>query len=141
MATNQAISGRWMVNVPVPSAVTVGMPVMFGAIGTLGCVPGVIVSLQPLPTPTAPTTATIDLGEDCYFLTAIARSANSPLITSAIKRGEQLYADAGTYDSTTNIRYSFNLDKNSSGTAFGNSLSAVAAGVTSTTCIVRLEGN
>lgn len=141
MATNQAINGRWNINVPVPSAVTVGQAIMLGQIGTPGCIPGIILALQPLPTPTSPTTATIDTGEDCYFLTVVARSANSPLVNSAIKPGDQLYADAGTYDATTNIRYGFNLDKNSSGTAFGNALTAVSSGTTSTTCTVRLEGN
>ncbi len=141
MATNQAIAGRWLINVPVPAAVTVGSPVFLGAIGTPGCLPGVIVALQPLPTPTSPTTATIDLGADVYKLTVIARSANSPLVNSAIKVGDQLYGDAGTHDSTTNIRYGFNLDKNQSGTAFGNSLTAVTSGSTSTSCKVRLEGN
>ena len=131
MATNQAIDGRWHINVPVPTAVTVGMAVL---VGTL---PGVVLALQPLPTPTSPTTATIDLGEDCYTLTVIGRSANSPLVTAAVKPGDPLYA-TGTYDSTTNITYSLTLDKNISGVRFGNSLSAVAAGVTSTTAVVRV---
>jgi hypothetical protein len=133
MATNQAIDGRWMINIPVPTAVTVGMPVL---VGTLA---GVVLALQPIPTPTSPTTATIDLGEDCYNLTVIAQSSQSPVSGLKILPGDELFA-SGTYDATTNVTYSLTIDKTRGNTPFGNSLSTIASGVTSTTCIVRLKG-
>lgn len=132
MATNQAIDGRWHINVPVPSSVTIGMPVL---VGTLA---GVVLALQPIPTPTSPTSATIDLGEDCYFLTVIGQSSQSPIGGLAIKPGDELFA-SGTYDATTNVTYNLTIDKTRGNTPFGNALSAVASGVTSTTCLVRLK--
>lgn len=134
MATNQAISGRQHINVPVPSAVTVGMPILIGQLA------GVVLALQPLPTPTSPTTATIDLGEDCYNLTVIAQSTQSPVSGLAIKPGDELFA-SGTYDATTNVTHSLTIDKTRGNTPFGNSLDAIASGVTSTSCRVRLKGN
>lgn len=132
MATNQAIGGRWRINVPVPSSVTVGMPVL---IGTLA---GVVLALQPIPTPGSPTTATIDLGWECYNLTVIGQSSQSPNSVHQIKPGDELFA-TGTYDATTNVTYNLTLDATRGNVPFGNSLSAVAAGVTSTSCIVRLK--
>jgi hypothetical protein len=133
MATNQAIDGRWRINVPVPSAVTVGMPVLVGALS------GVVLALQPIPSPLSPVSATIDTGDDCYFLTVAGNSTQSPVSALAIKPGDELFA-GGTYDATTNVTYNLTIDKTLGNTPFGNSLSAVASGVTSTTCIVRLKG-
>lgn len=132
MATNQAIDGRWRINVPVPSAVTVGMPVLVGTMS------GVVIALQPIPTPGSPTTATVDTGEDCYNLTVIAQSTQSPVSGLAIKVGDELFA-SGTYDSTTNVTYNLTIDKTRGNTPFGNSLTAIASGVTSTSCVVRLK--
>jgi hypothetical protein len=134
MATNQAIDGRWHINVPVPAAVTVGMPVL---VGTLS---GVVLALQPIPTPLSPVTATIDLGEDCYFLTVIGQSTQSPNSIQQIKPGDQIFA-TGTYDATTNVTYGLTLDKTRGNVPFGNVLDGIAAGVTSTTCRVRLKGD
>jgi len=133
MATNQAISGRHHINVPVPSAVTVGMPVLVGQLS------GVVIALQPLPTPTSPTTATIDLGEDCYTLSVIGQSQLSPNSVQAIGVGDELFA-SGTLDATTNVTYNLTIDKTRGNTPFGNSLDAVAAGVTNASCRVRLKG-
>lgn len=132
MATNQAISGRWHINVAVPSAVTVGMPVL---VGTLS---GVVIALQPLPTPTSPTTATIDLGEDCYFLSVVGQSQLSPNSVAQINVGDELYA-SGTLDATTNITYNLTIDKTRGNVPFGNSLTQVLAGVTNANCLVRLK--
>ncbi len=133
MATNQAIDGRWKINVPVPAAVTIGMPVLVGVLA------GVVVALQPIPSPLSPTMATIDTGEDCYFLTVAGASSQSPVANEAVKPGDELFA-SGTYDATTNVTYSLTIDKTLGNVPFGNSLDAVAAGVTSTTCRVRLKG-
>lgn len=131
MATNQAIDGRWHINVPVPAAVTVGMAVL---VGTLS---GVVLSLQPIPTPTSPTTATIDTGEDCYFLTCIGQSTQSPVSGQAIKAGDELFA-TGTFDATTNVTYALTIDKTRGNVPFGNALTPLASGVTGTVT-VRLK--
>ena len=132
MATNQAIDGRWHVNVLVPSAVTVGMPIL---IGTLS---GVVLALQPIPTPGSPTSATVDLGEDCYTLTVIGQSTQSPASVQTISVGQEIFA-TGTYDATTNVTYNLTLDGTRGNVPFGNALSKVASGVTSTSCVVRLK--
>ncbi len=132
MATNQAIDGRWRINVLVPAACTVGMPVL---VGTLS---GVILALQPIPTPTSPVSATIDLGADCYVLTVIGQSTQSPVSNMAISPGDELFA-AGTFDAVTNVTYNLTIDKTRGNVPFGNALTAVPSGVTSTSCIVRLK--
>jgi len=134
MATNQAIDGRWHINVPVPAAVTVGMPVLVGVLS------GVVLALQPIPTPLSPTTATIDLGEDCYFLTVSGGSTQSPVSGEAVKPGDELFA-IGTYDATTNVTYNLTLDKTLGNVPFGNSLDAIPSGTVSATCRVRLKGS
>lgn len=134
MATNQAIEGRWHINVPVPSAVTVGMPVLVGMLS------GVVLALQPIPTPLSPTTATIDLGQDCYFLAVAGNSTQSPVSAEAVKPGDEIFA-TGTYDATTNVTYNLTLDKTLGNVPFGNSLDAVPAGTTNANCRVRLKGN
>lgn len=134
MATIQAIDGRYHINVPVPTAVTVGMPVL---VGTLS---GVVLSLQPIPTPGTPTTATIDTGDDCYFLTVIGQSTQSPNSGQQINVGDELFA-SGTLDATTNVTYNLTIDKTRGNVPFGNSLTQILAGVTNTNCVVRLKGN
>lgn len=135
MATNQAISGRWHINCPVPSAVTVGMPVLVGTMS------GVVLALQPIPAGAGNfTTATIDTGDDCYNLTVIGQSTQSPNSVQAIKFGDELFA-TGTYDATTNVTYGLTIDKTRGNVPFGNALEATAAGVTNTSCTVRLKGN
>lgn len=134
MATNQAIDGRWRINVPVPTAVTVGMPVL---VGTLS---GVVLALQPIPAGAGSfTTATIDTGDDCYNLTVIAQSTQSPVSGLALKVGDELFA-SGTYDATTNVTYSLTIDKTRGNVPFGNALDALASGLTGTVT-VRLKGN
>jgi hypothetical protein len=133
MATNQAIDGRNHINIPVPSAVTVGMPILIGQLS------GVVLALQPLPTPTSPTTATVDLGEDCYFLSVIGQSTQSPNSVQAIGVGDEIFA-SGTLDAATNVTYNLTLDKTRGNTPFGNVLDAIAAGVTNALTRVRLKG-
>jgi len=132
MATNQAIDGRWMINVLVPSACTVGMPVLVGSLA------GVIVALQPIPTPTSPVSATIDTGRDCYNLTVIGQSTKSPVSGLALKPGDEIFA-GGTYDATTNVTYNLTLDATRGNTPFGNVLVAIASGATNTATPVRLK--
>lgn len=136
MATNQAIDGRWRINVLVPSSVTVGMPILIGSSG--GILSGVVLCLQPIPTPGSPATATVDLGFDCYNLTVIGQSTQSPNSVHQIKVGDELYA-SGTFDSSTNVTYNLTIDATRGNVPFGNALTGVAAGVTNTSCIVRLK--
>ena len=131
MATNQAIDGRWHINVLVPAGCTVGMPVL---VGTLS---GVILALQPIPTPTAPVSATIDLGQDCYNLSVAGNSTQSPVTAEGVNPGDELFA-TGTFDAVTNVTYNLTIDKTRGNVPFGNALSAVAPGAT-VLCIVRLK--
>ncbi len=134
MATNQAIDGRWHINVPVPAAVTVGMPVLVGVLS------GVVLALQPIQTPGTPTSATIDTGDDCYFLSVIGQSTQSPVSGLTLKPGDELFA-SGTYDAVTNVTYNLTIDATRGNTPFGNTLDAVASGATAAKCRVRLKGN
>jgi hypothetical protein len=80
-----------------------------------------------------------------FSTTIVARSANSPLVTSQVNPGDQLYmafSDSGwTYDAATNVWYGGVLDKNPSGIPFGRydeSQVAILAGVTNTAGVVRI---
>ena len=78
-----------------------------------------------------------------FDLTVIARSANSPLVTSQVNPGDQLYVspNTGTFDAVTNVTYGFVLDKNPAGVPFGRydeSQIAIPAGTTNTAAGVRI---
>jgi hypothetical protein len=133
MATNQAIDGRWRINVPVPSSVTVNMPVL---VGTLS---GVVLSLQPIQTPGSPTSATIDLGADCYNLSVSAASTQSPVSGETVLPGDELFA-SGTYDAVTNVTYNLTLDKTRGNVPFGNALDGITSGQTATIRVRLKDG-
>ena len=74
-----------------------------------------------------------------FSTTIIARSANSPLVTSQVNPGDQLYYSQGTLDTTTNVTYGGVLDKNVSEVPFGHydmSQVAIPAGTTNTAGVV-----
>jgi hypothetical protein len=80
-----------------------------------------------------------------FSTTIIARSANSPLVTSQVNPGDQLYmafSDSGwTLDAATNVWYGGVLDKNPAGIPFGKydeSQVPILAGVTNTAGVVRI---
>lgn len=80
-----------------------------------------------------------------FSITVIARSANSPLVTSQVNPGDPLYAafsDSGwTKDAATNVTYGGVLDKNVSGIPFGRldpSSISIAAGTTNTAAVVQI---
>jgi len=76
-----------------------------------------------------------------FATTIVARSANSPLVTSQVNPGDKLYYSGGTFDATTNITYGGVLDKNVSEVYFGQydeSQTAIAAGTTNTAGVVRI---
>lgn len=86
--------------------------------------------------------ASFDLG-GAFLLAALAESAESPVVNSAIAPGDRLYANVntGTFDATTGFFTGFTIDKNQSGIYFGNALDAVAAGLTATIRVRLREGN
>jgi hypothetical protein len=110
------------------------MPVLVGVLS------GVVLALQPIPTPGSPTTATIDTGDDCYNLTVIGQSTQSPVSGQALKPGDELFA-SGTYDAATNVTYNLTIDGTRGNTPFGNTLDAVGVNATKTNTRVRLKGN
>ena len=77
-----------------------------------------------------------------FSTTIIARSANSPLVTSQVNPGDPLYYSQGTLDAATNVTYGGVLDKNISEPRFGNydpSQTAIAAGTTNTAGVVQIN--
>ena len=79
-----------------------------------------------------------------FSTTIVGRTANSPLVTSQVNPGDQLYmafSDSGwTLDPATNVWYGGVLDKNPSGIPFGRydeSQVAILAGATNTAGVVR----
>jgi hypothetical protein len=70
------------------------------------------------------------------FLNAVSGVTQiSPAVGHAINPGDQLYADGGTLDSATNVRYGFTIDANTGGIAFGQldpSSAAVGSTLTAT---------
>ena len=78
---------------------------------------------------------TVDF-EGSYNLSVIAQSSKSPSVGAAIKPGDEIFADGGTYDPTTGITYNNTLDVDTNGTFIGISLDALAAGATGTLRVI-----
>lgn len=133
MASNQANRGRWHPNFLVPAACTVGMPILIGTMS------GVILALQPISTPLAPVSATVDLGEDTYWLSVAGNSTQSPVTAEGVNPGDELFA-TGTYDAITNVTYNLTIDKTRGNIPFGNALTAVAPGATTLTNVLLKAG-
>jgi hypothetical protein len=72
--------------------------------------------------------------EGVFLLSVAAAHSLSPATSTAIGIGDPVYAGGnGTYDATTGCYYGFTLNADSAnGHYFGNSLDAVAAGLTAT---------
>lgn len=88
-------------------------------------------------------------GTDFYFngsfyLSVTAATNLSPLTGTAIKPGQNVYADGGTLDTTTNVKYGFSLDANSgSGTLWGildPTETTINSAVTNATAKVKIGG-
>jgi hypothetical protein len=76
-----------------------------------------------------------------FTATVVGQTSESPVVTHQINPGDQIYANGGTLDATTNVTYGFTIDANSGGTPFGHldpTSPPVLAGVTLTTAIVQL---
>jgi hypothetical protein len=70
--------------------------------------------------------------EGVFNLSVIGRTQSSPSAGAALNRGDGVYADGGSYDSTSGITTGSTLDGDSNGTFVGLALDPVAAGATTT---------
>lgn len=140
MAKNKIIeNGAQPITVPVPSSILSGDPIMPG-----GKLPAVANENYNAATGNA----SMDV-EGAFLLSVTAATALSPLAGSAVKAGDNIYADTdGTLDATTNVYYGFTLTKNTGGRLFGTALpgptvstaSLITSGSTATIA-VRLKGS
>lgn len=115
--------------VACPTAITAGMPVLVGKEPAVA-----------LDDYQANIGGTTFLFNGSFTLTVVASTSESPIVGSAVKPGDALYA-TGTLDSTTNVTYNLTIDKNSSNTPFGYldpSANVINSGATDTAAIVRL---
>lgn len=114
---------------PCPSAVTSGMPVCIGTLAgvALDAYDSVLLG------------TTFELSGS-YNLTVIAESAASPVVNSAVKPGDELYAH-GTLDSATNVLYNLTIDKNIDGIPFGSAEAAITSGATAVISVRLKIGN
>lgn len=74
---------------------------------------------------------TVDF-EGAFNLSVEAQTQGSPSAGAAIKIGDAVYADGGTYDINTGITYGSTLSADSNGTLVGMALQPIAAGLTAT---------
>ena len=131
MSINQVKYGvpqnnRWFA---CPSGITSGMPVLIGTMAA--------VAEDAYDSSTGGTTFQLD---GSYALTVIAQSTQSPVSGLQINPGDEIFATAGTTDSTTGIGYNLTLDKTRGGVPFGNlDQAAILSGVTNTSAVVRLK--
>ena len=78
---------------------------------------------------------TVDF-EGVYNLSVTGQSSKSPAAGAAIKPGDEVFADGGTYDPVSGITYGNSLDVDVNGTFIGIALDPVAAGATSTIRVI-----
>ena len=126
---NQLYPDGSVIQLPAPSAITKGMPVLVGQM------PAVAVDDY-----NATTGRCTFLFDGIFTLTVIAQSTQSPVSGLTVKVGDELFA-SGTLDSTTNITYNLTIDKTRGNIPFGNFLgsTALVAGTTNTTAVVRIN--
>ncbi len=126
---NQLYPDGSVIQLPAPSAITKGMPVLVGQM------PAVAVDNY-----NATTGRCTFLFDGIFSLTVIAQSTQSPVSGLAVKPGDELFA-SGTLDATTNITYSLTIDKTRGNIPFGNFLgsTALVAGTTNTSAVVRIN--
>lgn len=112
-----------------PSAVTSGMPVLFGNTS--------LVAEDAYDSSTGGATFNSD---GWYSLTVIAQSTQSPVAAEQINPGDELFA-SGTYDATTGITYNLTIDKTRGNCPFGvyEGTSPILAGTTNTAAPVKLK--
>ena len=78
---------------------------------------------------------TVDF-EGVYNLSVTGQASKSPAAGAAIKPGDEVFADGGTYDPVSGITYGNSLDVDVNGTFIGIALDPVAAGATSTIRVI-----
>ena len=121
MAINKVLETNSPLQVAVPASLA--YPVLLTSVplllGTLA-----MVANENNGDATRPATGNVSTDTSGAFrLTVTAATGLSPLVGSAINPGDKIYADGGTTDATTGIKYGFTLDKNSGGTLFGTAVS------------------
>ncbi len=139
MAINQAYEqfNRFQFQAPSGVAIASGDVILFGHGNKIIC--GVAETAQ-----AASGTPVFD--DNSGFITVQVEGAvnvavagfvsKSPSAGAAIKRGDAVYADGGTFDSVTGITYGLTLDADSSGSFYGLAMDPVAAGATTTIRVI-----
>lgn len=147
MAVNQVNERGMRLTMPVPAAANAGVgpksgdPLMFG--NPANPFGGGVASRMLAGVAQTSYTPPLGMGipnpdgisvhfEGVYIFSVGAVSSQSPASNLAINPGDPIYADLnGTYDATTGCYYGFTLTADSAnGHYFGNSLDAIAAGLT-----------
>jgi len=128
---NQLYPDGSVIQLPAPSAITKGMPVL------IGTMPGVAIDNY-----NATTGRCTFCLEGIFTITVIAQSTQSPVSGLTLNVGDELFA-SGTLDATTRITYNLTIDKTRGNAPFGNYVgsAAVTAGATSTTAAVKLQNS
>lgn len=126
---NQLYPDGDVIQLPAPSAITKGMPVLIGQM------PAVAIDDY-----TAVTGRCTFCLVGIFALTVIAQSSQSPVSGLTLNVGDELFA-SGTLDTTTRITYNLTIDKTRGNVPFGNFVgsAAITAGSTSTTAPVRIQ--
>lgn len=133
--TNKSLERFSTIQLALPSGVSIvsGNPYIFGK-GTKTIV-GVAAESQTatsIPVQDSGTGYwTLDI-EGAFNLTVSATTQGSPSAGAQINPGDAIYADGGTYDSTTGVTSGVKLDVDTNGTFFGIALDKLAAGTTGT---------
>ena len=122
-----------------PINVSSGQPLLFGKgqTGALNPMAGVAVEAENSTNPPYDNNSgrlTVDF-EGVYALTVVAETLGSASAGAAINPGDAVFASGGTFDAVSGITYGFTLSKDATGTFFGRSLDALAAG---TTGVIRI---
>jgi hypothetical protein len=137
MATNKNQERYSAFSLLMPAAVNIasGDPLLLGEIYTMA---GVAIEAQSTAKPPYdPNTGYLGVDfEGVYNLSVHGSASASPSAGAAIKRGDPVFADGGTYDATSGITYGFTLNANKNATFYGIALDPVAAGATTTIRVV-----
>jgi len=128
---NQLYPDGSVIQLPAPTQVTKGMPVL------IGTMPAVAIDDR-----NATTGRCTFCLEGIFALTVVASSTQSPVSGLTCNPGDELFA-TGTPDATTNITHTLTIDKTRGNAPFGNYLGATAitAGATNTAAAVRIQNS
>lgn len=120
---------------PCPSTILAGDPVLIG-----GVLPAVALNDYKAGSGPNGEGGTVFRISGTFQLTLVAATTVSPIVGSAVKPGEKIYA-AGTTDGTTGVKHSLTLSKDSGGTLFGSydGESTQTSGTTETDAPIKLK--